>query len=293
MPSKRPDRLSALIQRFRIEAKVLPVGRAGATNGDDAGPAPNLFIVRRGRLVSSDPQFPDLDDRERSLAFFPRGMPPGLRFAADADDAEYVCAWVDTGGEANPVARALPDLVTVALDQARALRAVADILLQEALEPRCGGRAVIDRLCEVLVIRLLRRAIETGQAQAGLLAGLAHPNLAPAIVAIHDNPEQPWRLEDLAKVAGMSRTHFANTFRTTVGVTPGKYLSSWRLALARIEIARETPLKVVAKNVGFSSPAALSRAFTRRYGVSPRRGRADPAAAAAAAGAGATLALTG
>jgi AraC-like DNA-binding protein len=44
-----------------------------------------------------------------------------------------------------------------------------------------------------------------------------------------------------------------------------------RLILARVEIANGTSLKAVVDKVGFSSSAALSRAFKRKYGVSPRQ----------------------
>lgn len=271
MPKKRPDRLSALIQRFRVEAKVLPVDVNKAPDGWERYAAPNLFIIRRGRLSFSGERIPDLNDQAPVLVFFPRGAPSDFKVQTDAADAEYVCASVDTGGNANPIALALPDVVTVPLDEAKPLQAVTDILHEEALAPRCGGRAVIDRLCEIVVIRLLRHLIEAGKTKVGLVAGLAHPNLSLAIVAIHDNPEKTWRLEDLAEIAAMSRTHFANTFREVVGVTPGEYLSNWRLTLARMEIAKGTSLKTVVGKVGFSSSAALSRAFKRRYGVSPRQ----------------------
>lgn len=268
---KCADRLSALIQRFRIDAKVHAPDEARLQADAWGTAAPNLFILRRGRLRFDGAAIPDLDAVGNSLAFLPRGAPKGLRVHAEPADAEFVCATVDTGGEANPIERALPDLVSVSLSQSPGLRAVTDILLEEALAPRCGGGAVIDRLCEVVVIRLLRGAIEAGQTQSGLLAGLAHPKLSLAIVAMHDNPERAWRLEDLAEIAGMSRTHFATSFRSVVGVTPGGYLSGWRLTVARMEIAKGTPLKVVAGHVGFSGAAALSRAYARRYGVSPRQ----------------------
>lgn len=265
MATERPDRLSALIQRFRIEATV---------HTADGDPAPNLFIIRHGELTFSDNRFGALSGTNPKLAFFPRGAPADLRVEVNARDTQFVQASVDMGGEANPIARALPNPVVVPLAEAESLGAVTDMLLEEALSPRCGGRAVVDRLCEVVVIRLLRHAIEAGQAEPGLLAGLAHPNLCLAIVAMHDNPGGNWRLEDLADVAGMSRTHFANSFRDVVGITPGEYLSGWRLTLARTEIARGVPLKVVAGRIGFSSSAALSRAFSRRFGFSPREGHA-------------------
>jgi AraC-like DNA-binding protein len=270
MQAKKPDRLSALISQFRIKATVHPPG--GDEGLLDGLPAANLFIARRGDLNFSNERHEPITGPGPKLAFFPRGTPPDIRVQLASRDAEYLRATVDMSGDANPIALALPPLVAVRLDEAPSLAAVADLLLEEALSPRCGGRAVIDRLCEVVVIRLLRHAIEVGEARPGLLAGLAHPNLRLPIVAVHDNPEKSWRLEDLAEIAGMSRTHFANSFRDVVGVTPGGYLSGWRLTLARTEIAKGTPLKIVAGKVGFSSSAALSRAFSRRYGFSPREG---------------------
>lgn len=279
MPNKkRPDRLSALIKRFRVEAKVLPIDVTSGPNERKPYSTPNLFIVGKGRLNVSREHFPDLDVEAPVLVFFPRNVPVDFKVLTDdAANAEYVCASVNTGGDANPIALALPDVVTVALDEANSLQAVTDILLDEALAPRCGGRAVIDRLCEIVVIQLLRHLIETGKTQVGLLGGLAHQSLFLAIVSIHDNPEKNWRLEDLANISAMSRTHFANTFRDVVGVTPGAYLTSWRLTLARVEIAKGSPVKVVARRVGFSSSAALSRAFTRRYGLSPKQEHARSA----------------
>ncbi len=114
----RPDRLSALIQRFRIEAKVLPVGVNDTPGAWGRDAAPNFFILRRGRLKFSDEHFPDLNDQAPVLVFFPRGAPSGFNVLTDAADAEVVCASVDTGGAANPIALALSDVVSVSLDEA-------------------------------------------------------------------------------------------------------------------------------------------------------------------------------
>ncbi|WP_421784095.1 AraC family transcriptional regulator [Kiloniella litopenaei] len=344
-PFKKADRLSALIQRFHIRARVQRLGCGGAVDqvgsqnnrplrndsggdfdfaapgkhnvdhnsgalsgtlsGDKAGEnleqkvtdicdrgqsvgAANFFVVHSGQIASSAPDFDLLAPDVPLLVFYPRGVPGdfkikprlvvdsvqtdgGQKSAATAQVAGFVCAVVDTGGEANPIALALPDLVVVRLDQSPPLKAVTDILLEEADAPRCGGRAVIDRLCEIVVIRLLRHLIEAGQTEVGLLAGLADPNISLAIIAMHESPDRNFNLEDLAEISAMSRTHFANSFRRLVGVTPGQYLSNWRLTLARTELAKGIPLKTIAGRIGFSSSAALSRAFTRRYGVSPKQ----------------------
>jgi transcriptional regulator GlxA family with amidase domain len=101
---------------------------------------------------------------------------------------------------------------------------------------------------------------------------------------MHDAPDKDWTLEWLADTAGMSRTSFANVFRDVIGVTPGNYLSRWRLTLAKGLLSEGAPLKGVARAVGYASPAALSRAYTRQFGLSPRESKHHNAPRMAASG---------
>lgn len=105
--------------------------------------------------------------------------------------------------------------------------------------------------------------------KTGMLAGLAHPHLRRALVAMHERPEKDWTLEELAGVAGMSRSVFARCFRETVGDTPGSYLQRWRIGLAQKALLQKRSLKLIAQDVGYGSEAALSRAFRMRVGQSP------------------------
>ncbi|MDN3719852.1 AraC family transcriptional regulator [Roseibium salinum] len=172
---------------------------------------------------------------------------------------------------------ALPDHISVPLGEQPYLTAVVMPLIEEVTTPRCGGQAAFQRLCEVVVIRLLRHAMEEGRADSGLLSGLAHPRIAAALVAIHEAPAQAWTLEKLADTAGMSRTQFAVTFKELVGTTPMVYLAHWRLDIARAELETGRQVKSVASLCGFTSPAAFSRAFSRRFGYPPRQRRAQAA----------------
>jgi len=134
---------------------------------------------------------------------------------------------------------------------------------------------MLDRLFEVVLIQVLRHLMESGQTRVGMLAGLGHPKLRLAIVAMHDRPEKEWSLEDLATEAGMSRSVFANSFREAVGVTPGSYLQGWRIGLAQKALVHGKSLKHIAQDVGYGSEAALSRAFKAQAGKSPREWRAS------------------
>jgi transcriptional regulator GlxA family with amidase domain len=138
---------------------------------------------------------------------------------------------------------------------------------------RCGKLAVVNRLFEVLIIQILRQLMESRLVESGMLAGLSHPRLRGAIIAMHEAPAQDWALEDLAELAGMSRSGFATTFRDVVGLTPGQYLQGWRIGLAQRALRAGHPLKRVAVEVGYGSEAALSRAFKVQTGKSPGQWR--------------------
>ena len=79
----------------------------------------------------------------------------------------------------------------------------------------------------------------------------------------------------LAAETGVSRAALARRFTELVGEPPMAFLAGWRLALAADLLRdRQTTLAVVARQVGYGSPYALSTAFKRVRGVSPREHRA-------------------
>lgn len=174
------------------------------------------------------------------------------------------------GGAQNPIGAALPDVVCLPLDGIVGAQEVLALLFEEAFTQRCGRTALVNRLFEVVMIQVLRQLMETGEVKGGMLAGLSHPRLRHALVAMHEAPSKDWTLDDLAGVAGMSRSVFATHFREALGTTPGQYLQGWRVGLAQQALRQGRPLKVVASDVGYGSEAALSRAFKAHSGMSPR-----------------------
>jgi AraC-like DNA-binding protein len=84
----------------------------------------------------------------------------------------------------------------------------------------------------------------------------------------------------LAEEVGVSRATLARRFTELVGEAPMTYLQKWRVSLAADRL-REPGATVtsVAPDVGYQSPYALSTAFKRVLGVSPRehqRAHANP-----------------
>ncbi|HLU04749.1 MAG TPA: AraC family transcriptional regulator [Advenella sp.] len=268
------DRLAALMTHFPVNAQVFNAGAlCGINTVQSDGAKGQLHLVRSGAVrVQHGIQM--LQVERPSLLLFPR--PLTHRFVTDpVIGADMVCAHLAfEGGVGNPIASALPDLVCLPLADIDGAEPVLALLFEEAFEQRCGRVALIERLFEVVMIQVLRQLMESGQVHGGLLSGLSHARLRNALVAMHEAPAQEWTLEDLAKVAGMSRSVFAATFRETVGITPGQYLQGWRVRLAQKALRRGRPLKLIAAEVGYGSEAALSRAFKVHAGQSPRQWKA-------------------
>ena len=268
------DRLQALLTHFAVSARTFQAGALcgiNALSGD--GPYGQLHLVREGEVEVRHGKALGARIREPSLLLYPRPM--AHRFITDPErGADFVCANLSfEGGSANPIAAALPDFVCLPLARLQGSEAVLDLLFAEATQRYCGRQAMLDRLFEVVLIQVLRQLMESGQTRVGMLAGLAHPRLRLALVAMHDNPEQEWSLEALAGASGMSRSVFANQFRDTVGCTPGTYLQRWRIGLAQKALLQGRALKLIAQDVGYGSEAALSRAFKTHAGQSPREWR--------------------
>jgi AraC-like DNA-binding protein len=153
------------------------------------------------------------------------------------------------------------------------------ILSDEILKDEPGQEAVLDRLLDLLVVALLRAWFARQQSAApGWYRARRDPVVGRALRMLQNNPEQPWTVAALAAEIGVSRAALARRFVEVVGEPPMTFLTVWRLALAA-DLLREpdTTIAAVAQQVGYSSPFALSAAFKRVRGVTPKDHRAAAA----------------
>ncbi|WP_434627007.1 cupin domain-containing protein [Chromobacterium sp. CV08] len=269
------NRLDTLLHRFPVRARMFHSGAlCGVTDFSTPGAGGQLHLLRAGAMEVVHPgRTPALNVNVPSLLFYPRPLP--RRFMVDPErQAELACAeLLFDGGVEHPIAAALPEVVCLPLADIAGMEQVLTLLFDEAFGDNCGREAVVDRLFEVVLVRLLRHLLEAGQLRGGMLAGLSHPKLRHALTMMHEQAGRAWTLEALADSAGMSRSVFAGVFREVVGCTPGAYLQGWRVRLAQQALGRGRSLKMIAEEVGYGSEAALSRAFKAQCGATPRQWR--------------------
>ena len=279
------DRLSEFLDRNVFNATVFFDGRfCGNSHFPGAGALGQLHVVRSGTVVMHHPDRPSIHIDEPAVLFYPRGLqhhlvvPPG-------SEVSLVCANLALEGEdAHAPTPMLPDCLHVRLADAPLLHCTLELLDSEARSQHGGRRLMLNRLCEVLVVQLLRHAHATGRLEQDALAGLSDPGLARVLEAVQRQPAQPWPLDALARMAGMSRSKFASQFHKQVGMPPAEYIAQRRMKLARQLLRQRLPVDQVAIRVGYQSQPAFSRAFIARFGVPPSawlRSRPDQAGVAA------------
>lgn len=120
------------------------------------------------------------------------------------------------------------------------------------------------------------RAYASGEEASGAparrsdwIGALTDPRPGAALDAIHAAPDHNWTLHELAGIAGMSRSAFAEAFKRALGRAPIDYVAHWRMQVAEDLLARGHSVTEVATRVGYSAPSAFAAAYKRIRELSP------------------------
>ncbi len=206
-----------------------------------------------------------------------------LRHGGDSNTTQIIGGFFSFEGSPLPVVMsALPPIIHIPCGDAGTpawLEAVSHFLVSEAQQADPGSSLMISRLIDLIVIRTLRSWAATETNRVGWLGGLSEEGIGRVLNAMHADPFCHWTVRAFAKIAGMSRSIFAERFTRAVGEPPLRYLSQWRLTLAA-DLLRSSRLKVteVAYKTGYTSDAAFSRAFKAHFGYAPSEAKKRQAA---------------
>ncbi|WP_433727254.1 AraC family transcriptional regulator [Nocardia sp. CA-129566] len=172
------------------------------------------------------------------------------------------------GAASQRLLRALPPVIV--LQRGDFDTRLLDILVDEATKDEPAQGVVLDRLLDMVLIAALRAWFARNDAPAWYHA-YSDPLVGKALRLLQHNPAHGWTVASLADAVGVSRAALARRFTDLVGEPPMSFLTEWRLALAA-DLLQESDATIesIARQVGYGSAFALSTAFKRHFGVSPR-----------------------
>ncbi|MFD5180222.1 cupin domain-containing protein [Nocardia sp. NPDC058379] len=176
---------------------------------------------------------------------------------------------------ADPLLSVLPAVVLIRAGAERDwLTLSLQLLVVEITDARPGAGVMISRILDLLFIHALRAWSAADDTAPGWLTAALDPAFGPVLTAIHNRPDHPWQVAELAALARLSRSAFTDRFTRLLGQSPGAYVTDRRLEhAAHLLGSTAQPVGRIAGAVGYHSEAAFNRAFHRRYGMPPLRWR--------------------
>ncbi len=143
------------------------------------------------------------------------------------------------------------------------LSAVASIWqLEDQVAESCVQKAI-----EMFHVEGTKCRTENGRNVSG---GLAPWQIRRIKRHIGDNLDRSISTRELARVCGLSLSHFNRAFHASFGICPHAFVLQERVSLAqRMMLATREPLSRVAVACGFSDQSHLTRVFGRAVGETP------------------------
>lgn len=130
----------------------------------------------------------------------------------------------------------------------------------------------VDYLARAIAARLVRRhsSISRTDYIDTVRPSMASQRLQKAVDFIEANLDRHIGLPEIANAAGLSPTHFARQFGSTVGQAPHQYVMQRRIEHAeRGLVETTTSIAEIAAACGFSNQEHLTRLFRRARGTTP------------------------
>ena len=289
------DELSALLARH-CHAAVTPTAVPGLTLSRADAPTeltgvvyyPLFCVIARGRkrVFLGDEAF-HYDPASYLVAS------ADLPVSGQVIDAP--CLGLTLALDPGRLAALLLDLPPAAYERPSATRALAvNALDDDLIDPLVRLLRLLDHPRDIPVLApLLEREILYRLLlgpRGAMLRQLALPasrlsQIRRAIHAIQQRYEQPLRVAELARLAGMSPPAFHRHFRAATNLSPLQFQKRVRLQEARRRLLDgDADAARVGFDVGYESPSQFSREYRRHFGAPPGRDAARVRRELAAAG---------
>lgn len=99
-------------------------------------------------------------------------------------------------------------------------------------------------------------------------------NVVKALDYIKKNYWDDINVNSIIEYVGLNRSYFSKLFQSVMGITLKEYLTIFRLSRANelLDMTDES-IEEIATNCGYSDPLVFSKAYKKRYGITPTQHR--------------------
>ncbi|NYT36570.1 helix-turn-helix domain-containing protein [Allopusillimonas soli] len=132
------------------------------------------------------------------------------------------------------------------------------------------GNAVANGVAKRLVLYARRPGYQSQFSPVLSAQSQADAPFAALVLWMRENLSKQLDVPRLAEKVYMSERTFVRHFIKSIGETPARFVETLRLDEARSLFATSMSIKEIAARTGYATGAQLSKAFNRRFGMSPQ-----------------------
>lgn len=147
----------------------------------------------------------------------------------------------------------------------------AGVQLKDALIcPEIGSHVMFESLARVFLVKLIQKYGERIEDDPDYASGFTARHYKRVLDFVAERYSGAITLEDMARVAGLSPSHFSRLFKQTIGKSPMQFVTAYRVERAKEALADlDRPLIEIALTCGFADQAHFTRVFKQAEGVTP------------------------
>ncbi|POT58594.1 hypothetical protein C3432_11980 [Citrobacter amalonaticus] len=196
-----------------------------------------------------------------------------LKIEGSSDNAtDLLCGFIKPQSVASQLLFALlPDVFLIKNKDSASNKILAlfELLKIEVNVSSDENNPIINHLTDAILHYVVSESPSLYEVDFNLLNAANDEPLAKLIIAIVDNPDHSWSLDDMARFTYMSRSTFIRRMLKVTGYTPNLVLSKLRIYVALNLLSRGIKTEDVYNRVGYESISGFYHAFKRVTGTVP------------------------
>jgi len=208
-----------------------------------------------------------------TFVLLPAQMSHGFRWETHLDVAVI---WIDpdTLRSFVEIEIGIPDLGPTFQDKLTIsdaeLAAMARQICENLRHKTVSSGVVFDALTRMFLATLVQKYAKRPEITKVVSKQIDGARYRQLVEYVRDNIDRSIRVEDLAQLAGMSRSHFSRAFKVATNRSPMSFVTFVRIEEAATQLLQsDIQIGQIALRCGFADQAHLTRTFKRERGISP------------------------